>query len=370
MKCGCRICESRRALGQQPKHGDREPIAKPKQAPLEASIVDPEVARLVQAAKQPISFSALCDALDLSPRKAQLLIERAVSKAAPIHVEHDTVSIAPAPASSDVVEIDYSGPTGSVFRIGAISDTHVGSKYCLRGAIRETVQWFYENGVRDVLHSGDVLEGCYRHAQYELSHVGFDAQVKDAAKVFPVKPDLTYHFISGNHDYTFEEKIGMRAGIAIQEGLTALGRSDWRCYGDRDAYVKIGGATINLWHPRGAPAYALSYQLQKRVEGYTAIKPQIVLMGHYHQFCYAFIRAVHSIMMPCFQGSGSNFAKSLRGPPSIGGLILEWELNERGLIHNFRPHTRFFYEREDIFEARNTLDAIEIPAVGREKRYR
>lgn len=354
----------------RPCHNTRRRKNEPQIPTRSSPVVDPDIVRLVKAAKKPVKFSDLCNTLDMSPAKLSALIKRAVERNAPLHVEHDLVTVAPSPALESVQDVPITSVVGEPTRIGAISDTHLGSKYCLRGAIREIVKWMYEQGIRDILHAGDVLEGCYNHARYELSHVGFDAQMDDAAKCFPQLPGLRYHFISGNHDFTFEEQIGMRAGVAIQEAMRARGRRDWFCYGDRDAYLTIGGAVVNLWHPRGGPAYARSYNTQKRIEGYTAIKPQILLMGHYHQYCYVYERGIHGVMMPCFQGSGSNFAKSLRGAPAIGGLILEWEMSDTNRIHNLKLNPRFFYEREDIYAARNDIDAIELPAVGRDRRYR
>jgi predicted phosphodiesterase len=340
----------------------------PKPAPN--STIDPKLVQLYKLVKKPIAFSVLCDRLDLSPARCEALLTEARDRGAPVNVEHDTVSVAPSPALDQVQEIDIPKPVGGMIKIGAISDTHLGSKYCLRGALRETIKWMYEAGVRTILHSGDVLEGCYPHAQYELSHVGFDDQMRDADKVFPRMPGLKYIFISGNHDFTFEERIGMRCGKAIENAFRARGRDDWRAIGDRDAFLKIHGAVIDLWHPRGSGAYAASYHLQKKIESYSAIKPHMLLMGHFHQFCYVYERGIHALMMPCFQGSGSNFAKSLKGSVKIGGAILEWQLSETGRVHSFNPRMRFFYEREVIFEARNELDATEIPAVGRDTRYR
>lgn len=363
----CLECERAAAKARR-----QRPIAsgllEPHENPLE---VDPQIVRLIALAKKSISFSDLCNALDSSPKKTEALLRKAAERNAPIHVEHDTITVRRAlPVSDSVADIKLTRSVGDTIRLGAISDTHLGSKYCLRGAIRDVIHWMHAEGVRDILHSGDVLEGCYRHSLFELSHSGFDDQLRDAAKCFPELEGLRYHFISGNHDFTFEEKIGMRAGMAIQSGMRALGRNDWLCYGDRNAYLRIGGAVVNLWHPGGGSAYARSYNLQKRIEAYTAIKPHILLMGHYHQYCYVYERGIHGIMMPTFQGSGSNFAQSLKGSPAIGGLILEWQMSETGRIHNFNPRPRFFFEKDTIFNPRNDLDAIELPAVGRERRYK
>ncbi len=333
-------------------------------------IGDPDMVRLVEAAKKHPTFEALCDALDLAPKKCSALLKRAAERNAPIHVEHNTISVAPSPAVEVVQDIFITHPRGEPFKALLISDTHMGSKYCLRNAIRETVNWGYEQGARDVLHVGDILDGCYRHGQFELSHVGFDEQLRDAFNTFPRRKDLRYHFITGNHDYTFEEHTGMRCGVAIETGMRALGRNDWLCYGDRNAYIRLGGVVVNPWHPRGGGAYARSYNSQKKIEGYTAIKPHILLVGHYHQFCYIYERGIHAFQMPSFQGSGSNFAQSLKGGPSIGGILVEWQLSETGRIHDLTFTPRFFFERDEIFNPRNELTMTEVKAIGRERRYR
>lgn len=365
----CRKCEAKANKTRRAKY--RKRVLEDRLVTSGTTSADPAIVRLVELAKKPIAFDELCDKLDMPPAKARVLVQKALDSHAPIHVEHDIISLgARGSAIETVQDVAASAPAGPIVRVGAISDTHLGSKYCLRGAIRETVKWMYKQGVRDILHSGDVLEGCYRHAQYELSHVGFDEQIRDASKCFPKLDALNYHFISGNHDFTFEDKIGMRAAVAIEQGMKSHSRSDWHAYGDRNAYLQLNGATINLYHPNGSPAYAKSYKVQKRIESYTAIKPQILLMGHYHQFGYVYERGVHGIMMPSFQGSGSNFAQSLMGAPSIGGLILEWQLDTNGRLRHFGLKPRFFYETEAIFTARNDLDAEAIQPVGRDVRYR
>lgn len=147
-----------------------------------AVILDQEVVKLVEAARSPITFSALCNKLDLSPKKTEALIKKAIERKAAIHVQSDVVSIAAPPSAEVINDIAIAQAVGDRLKVGALSDTHLGSRYCLRGALRETIHWMYDNGVREILHAGDILEGCYRHAQYELSHVGFDDQLRDAFK--------------------------------------------------------------------------------------------------------------------------------------------------------------------------------------------
>lgn len=334
-------------------------------------VADPDLARLYKAAKKHPSFEGLCNALNISPKACTTLLAKAKRVGSPVHVEHNQVSIAPAAPIDLVQDVKISRKVGPDFAFGVLSDTHVGSKFCLRGILRETVQWMYDDGVRDIVHAGDVLEGCYRHATFEVSHSGFDAQMSDAAKVFPRLPGLRYHFISGNHDYTFEEHTGMRCGMAIENAMRSHGRNDWQCYGDRNAFLQLNGAVINLFHPRGGAAYAKSYNLQKKVESYTALKPHFLFVGHYHQTAYIYDRGVHAFLAPCTQGSGSNFAQSLKGGgPAIGGIMVKFGLTETGRIFDVRPTWRMFYEKEEIYQPRNALTMEERPAVGRDQRLR
>ncbi len=63
--------------------------------------------------------------------------------------------------------------------VGVISDTHLGSKYCLRAQLKEFINYAYSKGVRKILHAGDITDGIYKHGVYEVSHTGLEAQVQD-----------------------------------------------------------------------------------------------------------------------------------------------------------------------------------------------
>ena len=95
--------------------------------------------------------------------------------------------------------------------------------------------------------------------------------------------------------------------------------------------------------------YARSYAVQKQIEKYSSgEKPAILLVGHWHTFVYCMERGVHGIACPTFQGGGSAFSKSLGGAPSIGGLVLSWELTEHGTMRGFNLEYRAYFEREKL----------------------
>jgi predicted phosphodiesterase len=306
---------------------------------------DDEIARLVDATKRgALPMDDLCDALDMSPRRVRSLVERARAQGINVAVAHDHIGIPP--TIEDRIQNTGVPPTSGQRQIvGVISDTHLGSKYCLREQLRDFVHYAYSRGVREILHPGDVIDGIYKHGIWEVSHSGLDAQVEDLIQTLPCLPGLTYRAITGNHDETTEEGAGLDFGSYVEGRFAAAGRSDIRFYGRRSAFLRVHGAVFHLWHPRGSLSYAKSYKLQKIIEAYSSgEKPHVLLVGHFHQFCFVTDRGVHGILCPTFQGGGSAFGKSLGGAPTMGGLLLSWESTEGGTLR------RFAVERSQYFE--------------------
>lgn len=315
------------------------------------------MARIHAAVKGgPVSFSELCDALDMSPSKARAAVDEARASGMRIDVEHDHVGIRPTVDETRIQEIGVPPVVGERQHVAVISDLHFGSKYCLREQLREFVTYAYGEGVRNVIVPGDLLDGCYKHGLWELSHHGLDEQVDDMFATLPALDGLRYHAITGNHDETFEDTCGIHVGPYIEDRFRSRGRHDVRFYGRRGAWIRIGGAVVDLWHPRGGGSYAKSYKLQKKIEGYAAgQKPHILLVGHWHQYCHLYERGVHGFLCPTFQGGGSSFGKSLGGAPTIGGLIMSWDLTEGGTMRRFAHEYRAYFEAErvvDVNEAR------------------
>lgn len=339
----------------------------PSESILQPSPVLAEFLRI--AKKGPINFHALCDKLDLSPAKAQKVIDDALKLGVKVHVEHNHVGIRFPEPDERLQSVGVPPVVGERQRIAVISDTHLGSKYCLREQLKEFIHYAYSQGVREILHPGDVVDGCYRHGMWEVSHSGLDEQARDLYETLPQLPGLHYHAITGNHDFTFTEQVGVDVGQYLSNYFEERGREDLHFHGNRGAFIKIRGAVVHLWHPRSGVSYARSYAIQKHIEKYSSgEKPNILLCGHWHVFCYVEERAVHGIACPTFQGGGSAFSKSLGGAPAIGGLILSWDLTSDGTLRSFNLEKRSYFEVEKpriIEEPRE-----EIPINGGRKRSR
>jgi hypothetical protein len=296
------------------------------------------------------------------------LVEQAKARGVQVKLEHDHIGLSSGAAAVEVKSIGVAPVVGETQRVAVLSDTHFGSRYCLRDQIRDFVRHAYDAGCTDVLCPGDMLDGCYRHGVFELTHSGLQDQTDDAAENLPRLDGLTYHWITGNHDFTFAERTGIGVGGYITARFRdAHGRNDVVFYGDRAAYLRIHGAVIHLWHPSGgARTYALSYPLQKQLERYSALKPNILLAGHWHRWAWLEQRGVHAIGCPCFQGGQSAFGKSLGGNPTIGGLVLSWRATEHGTLRHLQVERCTYYEQERIVDARNPVDGEAIqPAVSR-----
>lgn len=329
----------------------------------ESSILTDDARRIFDALrKKPVKFTDLCDRLNASPSATRAMLEDARREGMRVRVEHDHVGLgADDESPEELCDLKIKPVVGQQQRIAAISDLHYGSKYCLDDRIEDFVDHAHDLGVREILVGGDCLDGVYRHSLFEQRAVGAQAQADEMRERLPKRRDLRYWMITGNHDETFFSATGVDVGEYVVDRFRDAGRDDLAYVGRRSAFVRIRGVIVNLWHPRTPPAYAKSYILQKKSEGYGYIKPQVLLTGHQHTFCYVNDRSVQAILMPCFQGGGgmrgSEFGNSLAGNPTIGGLLLSWSLTADGTMRDFGLSPRFYYERERPVDVYNPIDA-------------
>lgn len=308
---------------------------------------------LMRLCKRGVPFGELCDKLDMSPRRVRALIGEAQAEGYQVDVAGDVVAQREPEPEDDAQDVGVAPVVGGRYTVAVISDTHFGSKYCMREQLVDFLHAAYDRGCRHVLHAGDMLDGCYKHGMWELSHHGVDDQISDALETLPRLEGMHYHYTAGNHDQTFTNSTGLDTGRLIEDRARAEGRTDLHYHGARGALLKFGTVKVELWHPRSGKAYALSYKLQnflRDMPAATGRKPDIIVAGHWHTFCYFEQRGVHAIAAPCWQGGGSSFGKSLGGAPSIGGLIVSWDLTAHGTLRNVAVERSSYYEVEHYRE--------------------
>ena len=179
-------------------------------------------ALLALARRRPVPLEAACRLLSLSAGALRELVEHARKNGYDLALVHDQLVRAPRPPEEQVRDLPAK-PSGPRFVVGVLSDTHLGSLSCRRESLAAFVRLAYRKGARHILHAGDVLDGCYRHGLFELSHSGLDAQTRDLFETLPRLAGLTYHAIGGNRRGNGQWAMGnSQTGATVVDPSIAL----------------------------------------------------------------------------------------------------------------------------------------------------
>jgi len=228
------------------------------------------------------------------------------------------------------------------FKIGVVSDCHLCSQYQQITLLHEAYKIFKAQGIRDVLHCGDLFEGSgkmHRDQLYEMFLIGGDKCVDYAVKNYPQVEGTKTHIIMGNHDASIFNDSGIDPIARFAEQ-----RKDIDYLGAFSATIEIGKIKIQLMHPDGGVAYARSYKQQKIIEQLaTEKKPHILLIGHYHiTNILPQYRNVYSILLPCFQIQ-TPYLRRKGLNPDVGAVILEITPDAKGLF-SIKVENLMFYQ--------------------------
>jgi len=216
---------------------------------------------------------------------------------------------------------------GDVYKIGLVSDTHLGSKYQQLSHLYTFYEILNQRGITDVIHAGDVSDGSgyvYQGHMYELFLHGADEHIDYIIDNYPKYGGIKTYFICGNHDESFYKRNAIDIGKHI-----SLRRPDLIHLGFHGAFLGLAGIDnlMYIFHGSGGVSYARSYRQQKMIEQLSpAQKPYFLFIGHYHITNTLWqYRNVFSQMLPCFQ-SQTPFLKRKGLNPEIGGMILEFRI--------------------------------------------
>lgn len=237
-----------------------------------------------------------------------------------------------------------------LIRFGLIGDLHVGSLYQRADALRAFYEALAAEGIETVLCAGDVIEGwkVYKGQEFELQPTArsWPEQRDMFAETAPKIPGITTIFISGNHDASFKNLIGMIVGDELQQK-----RPDWKFIGQDVGDVILTAENkkplrIRLMHPGGGTAYAVSYKMQKFIESIPGgEKPDILAVGHYHKAEHLpGYRNIHGFQVGCFQ-SQTPFMARQGSAAMVGGWIVEAAVGGN-LVTRIRGEFMSFMEPE------------------------
>lgn len=241
------------------------------------------------------------------------------------------------------------------YRIGVISDTHLGSKYARVDVCDALYDWFASEGITTVLHGGNWIDGTARFNAYDLlpeAH-GMQAQLDYFVRHYPQRKGIRTLYVAGDdHEGWFAQREGVQIGEMLEDTARRAGRDDLAYVGYIEAFFTLRHAKtratskLMLQHPGGGSAYALSYAPQKAIEALQpGEKPGVAIFGHWHKMEFANIRGVWSLQAGCTKDLDP-FGRKKRLTYHVGGSILELEQGERGEIFGATPRMRYFWDRE------------------------
>jgi len=253
-------------------------------------------------------------------------------------------------------QIDF---RGDEITFGVVSDTHLGSTHCALDMLENAYDLFEQEGVKHVLHAGDLTEGPgnrgYRgHSNDVLDSCqdwrGLEAYVSET---YPRRKNLTTYCISSSksHDGWEYNASGRCPTADVCNGRSDIkplkARDDMEWLGHDCADFRIGGLLTRLLHPDGGSAYAASYKAQKFIEAMPGgTKPHLLFIGHFHSYCTVRVRNVIGINVPGMQWSTPLFIRYAK-EPTVGALLIRARLDAEGSLRSCQIEDLIHYHADN-----------------------
>lgn len=230
------------------------------------------------------------------------------------------------PGLSKVPIVNFEGER---IRIGAMTDTHIGSINSPDSRIFQAFDEFQKEKVDFITISGDICEGMSNRPGhvYELSHIGYDKQKTKAIEIFSQWLDTDIYAIDGNHDRWFIKSNGALIVKDIAENI-----DNFHFIGHDEGDISLKGkAVLKLWHGEDGNSYSLSYRLQKIIESFSGgEKPNVMICGHTHKYVKIFERNIYAISAGSIQ-SQTPWMRGKRIAAHVGFSIIDIWVNKSGV---------------------------------------
>lgn len=180
-------------------------------------------------------------------------------------------------------------PDNFTLTLGALGDTHLGSKYERIDILQELYDIYEQEGVSIVFHTGNFIEGEARFNEQDINVHGMDNQLKYFVDKYPQRKGITTYYIGGDdHEGWYTQREGIDAGERLEDIALRAGRKDlvYLGYMERDIPIAPNyDKVIRVQHPGGGSAQAVSWTSQKIIAAieHDDVMPLIMLIGHYHK---------------------------------------------------------------------------------------
>jgi hypothetical protein len=295
------------------------------------------------------TLESLSNHFDIGIGKVKNLMDDLISQGHNFKIESGQVLFSNVIPKSDSKILDVKKMSTGFYRFGALGDTHLGSKYERMDVLNGLYKIFQEEGIKDVYHTGNYIDGEARFNKHDLIVHGLDNQINYFLENYPQLKGINTHYITGDdHEGWYTQREGINVGKYTQQKAEDAGRKDLHFLGHMEGDIILkapkGQTIVRVLHPGGGSSYAISYTSQKIVESYTGgEKPDILLDGHYHKAGYNYIRGVHVVQTGCTQDQ-TPFMRKKRLAAHLGGWIIEFAVDNQGAVTRFKKEFIPFYD--------------------------
>jgi predicted phosphodiesterase len=297
------------------------------------------------------SIENLSETFDVSIQHIAELVDALIYEGHLINVSQNNIKLLQSIEPPAPIKIDIAPFYNRWIKFGAISDTHLNSKYQRLEVLNALYDIFEREGIKNVFHAGNIIDGFSRLNQFDVFNSGVDEQVEYCVQNYPKKNDMITHFITADeHEGWYVQREHINIGKLIEQTALENNRNDLHHLGYIEADVKVSigkrDTVLRVFHPGGGTAYAISYLPQKIIESLEGgNKPDFMIIGHSHKHETGEVRNVPYIQAGCTQDQ-TPFMRKRHNEAHIGGYIIELEISEEGNIYRMKSEFFKFYNKE------------------------
>ena len=288
-----------------------------------------QVIRLCQKKAQPID--SICQRLGISGKELKEVVKQGQADGFSVRfVDKHVSSKSPALNPGKVVTVGKATPGRK--HIAIITDTHFGSLHTDTVGMAKFMTMAWDKGCRQVLVSGDILDGNKPVLVHEQSRIGFDGQAELATQFVSAGPRFEWLTIGGNHDAHFDDSIGMESGKVLAQRMQEAGVK-WHHLGACLGHCIVNGLRVQLFHPHGAGSTRNSIRrtLNSRIEAMVN-EVDLLVTGHFHKHTsvQAYPEKTFGVCGGTWQKQYSVFGSRMINMWDVGGTIVSYTVDKNG----------------------------------------
>ena len=231
--------------------------------------------------------------------------------------------------------------TDNKLKLLLVSDSRMGSIFSQPSILNELYLLAEQEGIKHVIHLGNLTEGLYK-----MSNKMFDSlfvtdtysQARYVIDNYPYIEGIKTYFITGSKDQTHLKEKKINIGKKISSG-----RTDMIYLGNGRCTLYIDNIEMLLLNSNQRKTYTQSYRAQKLIDALRSEdKPNFLIYGGLLQCEQYPYRDVEVLSIPSTCASTWEMEEKAFSN-TIGGVILELEIDKKGNLKNFKPQQSIYY---------------------------